>query len=213
MAFPASLDSFVAKVDNTDDVLAAHMNLVQTAIESIEAKLGVDSSAVATSLDYLLKSASSVDPGHLHSVYGNFITSGRKLWLYENTAPTGWTIVAVTDSVLAVKGGFQAYNVTGGQTAGTWTQPNHTHTMNTHNHQWYNHNTGADKTYNNAGAEIDVHTTGYAAANRIQTGNAQENSLVDSYTDKIDPGDTNNGATAATYRPLAAIGVIVSKDA
>jgi hypothetical protein len=39
--------------------------------------------------------------------------TGRKLWLYENTAPTGWTIASVTDGVIAVKGGSDAYNVNG----------------------------------------------------------------------------------------------------
>ena len=57
MAFPTDL---TAAVDNTTDVLAAHINALET-------KMGVDASAVATSLDYLLKNASSVDPGHKHS--------------------------------------------------------------------------------------------------------------------------------------------------
>lgn len=64
----------------------------------------------------------------------NFIASGRKVYLYENAAPTGWTIVSVTDKVLAVKGGSQAYNVSGGNTAGTWSQPDHTHTVQSHDH-------------------------------------------------------------------------------
>jgi len=37
------------------------------AIAAIEAKLGVDNSAVTTSVDYLLKSTASTDPGHRHS--------------------------------------------------------------------------------------------------------------------------------------------------
>lgn len=36
-------------------------------INNIEAKIGIDGSAVTTSLDYLLKNAGSVDPGHKHS--------------------------------------------------------------------------------------------------------------------------------------------------
>jgi len=59
----------------------------------------------------------------------DFFTSGRKLWLYENSAPTGWTILtACSDGLLAVKGGTQAYNVAGGTSAGTWTITGHTHT-------------------------------------------------------------------------------------
>ena len=37
--------------------------------DALETKIGADSSAVTTSLDYLLTSASSVDPGHIH--YGD----------------------------------------------------------------------------------------------------------------------------------------------
>lgn len=37
------------------------------AIEAIQAKLGVDNSVVTTSIDYKLKSTSSIDPGHKHT--------------------------------------------------------------------------------------------------------------------------------------------------
>jgi hypothetical protein len=50
--FPSSLDTYATLVDNTDDVLAAHANDRGDAIEALEAKVGVDSSAVTTSHDY-----------------------------------------------------------------------------------------------------------------------------------------------------------------
>ena len=52
--FSTSLDSYAALVDNTDGVVAAHPNDRGDAIEALEAKVGVDGSAVATSHDYLL---------------------------------------------------------------------------------------------------------------------------------------------------------------
>ncbi len=52
--YPTSLDSYVDKTDNEDDVLAAHVNNMQDAIEALQVKVGVDSSAVATAHDYLL---------------------------------------------------------------------------------------------------------------------------------------------------------------
>jgi len=58
MAFPTDLSNVV---DNTDDVMAAHVN-------NIETKLGIDDSAVATSIDYLLKNPSSSNPGHKHTL-------------------------------------------------------------------------------------------------------------------------------------------------
>jgi hypothetical protein len=42
------------------EIEAAHLN-------NLEAKVGVDGSAVVTSLDYLLKNPASLDPGHKHS--------------------------------------------------------------------------------------------------------------------------------------------------
>lgn len=52
--YPTSLDSYAALVDNTDGIVAAHPNNRGDAIEALEAKVGIDSSAVTTSHDYKL---------------------------------------------------------------------------------------------------------------------------------------------------------------
>jgi hypothetical protein len=65
--YPASsLDSYTTLVDNTDSVLAAHMNDRGDAIEALEAKVGIDGSVVATSIDYFLKHASGAYRNHKH---------------------------------------------------------------------------------------------------------------------------------------------------
>lgn len=68
--FPTSLDSLTnpAGTDRVSvvDHASQHAN-ANDAIEAIEAKVGVDSSAVTTTLDYKLKSTSSSDPGHKHT--------------------------------------------------------------------------------------------------------------------------------------------------
>ncbi len=56
--------------------------------EALQAKVGVDSSAVATSLDYLLKNTASTDPGHKHTA-----ANGAS----DKTFPSG-TIVGSTDT-------------------------------------------------------------------------------------------------------------------
>lgn len=71
MAFPTTLDTFTDPA--TTDTLASPSHALQhdntnTAVEAIETKVGVDSSAVATSLDYLLKNTSSSNPGHKHTL-------------------------------------------------------------------------------------------------------------------------------------------------
>ena len=168
MTFPTTLDSdFGTLVDNVTDAEASNINDLRRAVEGLEAKVGINSSAVTASLDYKVN---------------NFFVTGRSLYLYENTAPTGWTIVAVTDKVLAVKGGSAAYNVTGGNTGGTFTistanMPAHTHTIP------------------RAGADID----GGSSFNTVASTAA---------------GVTGSaGSSDGLYRPAAAVGIIVSKDA
>lgn len=56
--------------------------------------------------------------------------AGQKMWVYRNDTCEGWTIDAtVTDRVLALKGGSDAYNANGGTNAGeTWANLlGHTH--------------------------------------------------------------------------------------
>jgi len=62
-SFPTSLNNYTGDETLYD---AGH----EAAHNALEAKLGVDSSAVATSIDYLLKSTSSSDPGHKHTEAG-----------------------------------------------------------------------------------------------------------------------------------------------
>jgi hypothetical protein len=64
--YSGSLDSYSDHTDNVDDVLAAHVNNLQDAVEALEAKVGIDSSSVVASLDYLLKHASGAYRTHLH---------------------------------------------------------------------------------------------------------------------------------------------------
>lgn len=79
--FPGAIDSFLVSVTGTP-VSSADINNVKTAVEALEAKVGVDGSAVVTSFDWLLKNASSSDPGHVHtgasigSLDGADITTG-----------------------------------------------------------------------------------------------------------------------------------------
>jgi len=68
--FPGSLDSYATLVDNTDNIVAAHPNDRGDAIEAIEAKVGADSSAVATSHDYLLTHLTSQQSSNASCIVG-----------------------------------------------------------------------------------------------------------------------------------------------
>jgi len=74
--FPTGLDSFATLIDNVDTVEAKHPNDRADAIEALEAKIGVNNSIVSNSLDYLIKSSNSIDPGHLHSVKNFYQAKG-----------------------------------------------------------------------------------------------------------------------------------------
>jgi hypothetical protein len=73
--FPTSIDSYTDK-SGSDIVPSAGWNNMQDAIEALEAKVGVNTSAVSSSLDYKVCNASSADPGHTHSLNtgGNDVT-------------------------------------------------------------------------------------------------------------------------------------------
>lgn len=73
ITYPTTLDSFsnptsTDLVENSNPALdhdRQHSD-ANDAIEALEAKVGVDNSAVTTTLDYKLKSTSSISPGHKH---------------------------------------------------------------------------------------------------------------------------------------------------
>ena len=96
MAYPSSLDNLSESYLGTDQVSvvdhAGMHNSANAAINDIQAKLGIDSSAVTTSIDYLLKSTSSSDPGHKHTVAsltgipdGSGTTNEISYWVDSNT--------------------------------------------------------------------------------------------------------------------------------
>lgn len=119
-----------------------------------------------------------------------FFASGTKLFFWQDTAPTGWTIDAsAADAVLAVKGGSNAYNVVaGGVQAGTWTQPDHIHS--------YSFATGSPS------GTIEA---------RYPDGTASVTVASQNHTHSKS-GNTAGTATPASYRPLANVGIIASKD-
>lgn len=157
--------------------------------------------------------AGSVCQGN-DSRLGVELPTGTKMWFYQNTAPSGWVIDATpADAILAVKGGSNAYNTTGGTQAGTWTQPTHLHTTGDHTlsaaesglpaHVHYVYGTGTHpEMYGGGGFAGDGNTTG---AN-TQANSAQAASQAHNH------GNTGSSNTANTWRPLAQVGIICTKS-
>ena len=117
----------------------------------------------------------------------------QKILVYRNDLPDGYALEAVTDKVIALKGG--ATYVAGGATAGSWTISGlsaadagaHNHS---HNHQWYQSNAAnvTDETFNNAGAEVNISKVaksgpGYTGVLAGVSPTVGDVVAIDSYTD------------------------------
>lgn len=81
MSYPNSLDTFTNPLGSQTLNSPSHSGIEtaqNTALSALETKVGVDSSAITTTLDYLLKSTSSSNPGHKHtfSSLSDFTVSG-----------------------------------------------------------------------------------------------------------------------------------------
>lgn len=68
--YPGSLDQFTTKLFG-ETIVASHVNDLQDAVEALQAKVGIGvvgvSIGASNSLDWFVRSASSVSPGHKHT--------------------------------------------------------------------------------------------------------------------------------------------------
>lgn len=64
--YPSSIDTYTTHVDG-DIIEPEFDNNQQDAIIALQTKLGIDNSVDTTTIDYKLKSTSSLDPGHKHT--------------------------------------------------------------------------------------------------------------------------------------------------
>jgi hypothetical protein len=151
-----------------------------------------------------------------------------RFWLYANAAEDGWVVdSSASDRVIAIKGGVDAYNVSGRTLAGSWaisginSESAHTHTNPNHVHRWYDFvNASTAKGYNSSGAAIDISGTpttyaGIAVAQPSDDGVSRI--AVDLYTElggsaTVSAGSTHTHTQDATWRPAACIGTIQYLD-
>ena len=183
--FPTSFDSWYTKYDGEHFICASHINNLQDAINALEIKVGADSSATDTTLDYKVNI---------------FFEEGvRRIYLYENTAPIDWTTIGVSDAVLAVKGG--EYDGYGGDTAGTWLAASYTLTLSdipSHTHSYVQ---GTDF----------IPLAHYSSAGAGPTNGEVFGQYTD-YASSYPPGGLSHRHGSNTYRPYAAVGLLVQFD-
>jgi len=135
----------------------------------------------------------------------------QKVWVYRDSAMDGWAVdSSVTDRVIAVKGGSEAYNVSGGNLAGTWTQPSHSHTTPAHQHDipigYSSGNAGLAVSYANGPNT----TTGY----KIFYGDKYFSDATYPWlrTPSGGAGTTSSTSPSNTWRPAAAVGTLQYLD-
>jgi len=122
--FPTSIDSPVDPIATNPLNNPSHSGQHQfenDAIVALETKVGVNNSAVTTTLDYLLKSTLSVDPGHKHSLasLSDFsVTSpaNGNIFFY-NSSTSKWTNMAFSNYIkFGGTGVLGALNISAGTT-------------------------------------------------------------------------------------------------
>lgn len=98
ITYPTTIDSLTNPLSTDTLDSPSHSGQhsdINDAIEALETKIGVDSSAVTTSIDYKLTNASSSNPGHKHT-----LTNGA-----SDLTSTSTEVDAVVDKVLIGYGG------------------------------------------------------------------------------------------------------------
>jgi hypothetical protein len=151
----------------------------------------------------------------------------QKIWIYRNDIVDGWAIdTSVTDRVIALKGGSDLYDRTGGGVAGeTWanlkahvhTGPSHSHS---HNHKWYNYTDAdhVDESFDSGGSDKNIQsgsTKNSSYGHIARSTSDSDGPLEDFWTndDATAGGTANTGAqSTADVRPAAAVGTLQYPD-
>lgn len=143
------------------------------------------------------------------------IPDGTKMWFYQDSAPTGWTIEEASEDALLAVGNATYSSVSGGTVQGDWSTADHDHWSNDHNHQWKDYQgSNQNYTWNAAGAQINVrsgevnNTTGICC--NVTDGNPV-NSPNDYWTDIDGGGNTSEDSAGSAFRPRANVGIICRK--
>jgi len=202
VTFPTTLDSFTDR-NSGDTISEDHINDVQDAIELLEAKVGINTSAVDTSLDY--------------KVNNFFVENTTKIWFYQASAPTGWTIdTSSKDNVLATKsdsGTYAAVGVDKGSYTYTgFTKDAHVHAMALHTHTLGNEAAASNNTqniivgYEGSETMIQGYTGGGGGVSCTRLSRVAANQSASNVGAQSDSGITSDGAD----RPKATVGVIAT---
>lgn len=152
----------------------------------------------------LLKMRNKAGSAWIGIMYGD---QDQRMWCYANSAIDGWVIdsTAPVDCVVGIKGGSNDYNVNGGQTAGDWQIPDHTLTVSQlaiHTHTIVANHTHNIVNSGSAGSGVFgmIYATTASSVNTSSSG---------AHTHPSSGGDGGPHNHGNTYRPRAAVGILV----
>jgi hypothetical protein len=138
------------------------------------------------------------------------------VWMYLNVAPPAWKALATGAGLsLAVAGGAAAYDVDGGNFAGSWTISGMSvPTGGSHNHKWYDNKGDGDddKTYDVNGDAIPIQQGTAVSSRHILVDNSSDyNKGADSYTTKETHSHSSVNSNGG-WRPAASVGKLFQLD-
>jgi len=125
------------------------------------------------------------------------IPIGTEMWFYANSAPDGWTLNGTpSDQLLAVEGG--STYTTGGAAAGSFTMPNHSHSLNSHIHRFAGNTSTLNRYIHKGDDYVAGVGTHYHTYDIGSTGPS--------------PSTTDSSGSVAGYRPESHVGIICTKN-
>jgi hypothetical protein len=201
--YPISLDVYADKIDNISTVLASSVNNLQDAVAALQTHIGKDSSAVVTTIDYMV---------------GDFFDIGvRQCYFWMATAPVGWTTIALaSECAVVVKGGVASYNIDGGQyfdpfqpggsSGAEWTINDQM--PGAHRHRWYQGGLVTPSMYDQPSGDPLIFNSGAEVSgimHNVQKGKDRKDTYDSGYyTDT----DYHTHSFLGAWRPTAAVGLL-----
>lgn len=105
MAYPASLDSFTTKTDDVTEVMAAHVNDLQTAIVAIETELGTDPAGTKTDLKTRLLQSLSTEGNLKFAAPTTLTISSGDITITQNFHLVDTEAAGASDDLDTINGG------------------------------------------------------------------------------------------------------------
>ena len=199
--FPTSIQSLTNVQDGVDYPKAADINDLNDTVEALEAKVGIDDSAVSTSIDYIINN--KIWP--IGSVFTAVVATdpatllGFGIW---SQIAGGKVLVGQTDG----DADFNSAEETGGAKTHTLTtaeMPTHTHTQDAHTHTQNAHSHAVYGNVN-SGSYTGIKPSAFTSLNADQSVATNSTTAVNQNTTAVNQ-NTGSGSAHSTMNPYLVV--------